>query len=48
VKVKLRTEAECYKLEPALVESGATFAVAALRHPATKEKSGEELEVRFS
>jgi uncharacterized protein DUF3891 len=48
VKVKLRAEADGYKLEPWLVESGATFAVAALRHPATKEKSGEELKVRFS
>jgi hypothetical protein len=48
VKVKLSAEAEVYKLEPALLESGEMFKVAALLHPATKEKSGEELEVRFS
>ncbi|HEX7289352.1 MAG TPA: DUF3891 family protein [Candidatus Angelobacter sp.] len=48
VRVKLRVEAEGYKLDPALVEAGSQFKVAALRHPATKEKSGEELTVRFS
>jgi uncharacterized protein DUF3891 len=48
VKLRLRVEAESYKLEPALVEAGSEFKVAALRHPATKEKSGEELSIRFS
>lgn len=43
VKVKLRAEAEGYKLEPALVEAGSQFQVAALRHPATKEMSGREI-----
>jgi hypothetical protein len=35
-----------YKLEPLLVEPS-RFSVAALRHPATKEVSGQELEVKF-
>ena len=47
VRAKLRAEAEGYKLGPVLVESGATFAVAALRHPPTKEKSGEEMKVQI-
>jgi uncharacterized protein DUF3891 len=48
MKLKLRLDAEAYKLEPALVEARSEFKVAALRHPATKEKSGEELSIRFS
>ena len=43
VRVKLGTEADGYRLEPALVESGATFSVAALRHPATKDTSGQQV-----
>ena len=48
MKLKLRIEPETYALEPALIESGTKFSVAALRHPAAKEKSGNELKFRFS
>jgi hypothetical protein len=34
-----------YKLEPPLVDPGSHFSVAALRHPVTKEKSGEPIEI---
>ena len=34
-----------YKLEPPLVDRGSQFSVAALRHPVTKEKSGEPIEI---
>jgi hypothetical protein len=47
VKVRLSVEAEGYRLEPSLIEPGTTFAVAALRHPATKEISGQPLEIRL-
>ncbi len=43
VKVKLMIEAGGYRLEPALISSGAEFSVAALRHPASKEVSGQEI-----
>lgn len=43
VRVRLRVEDDGYRLEPPLVESGATFSVAALRHPPTKEISGQEI-----
>jgi hypothetical protein len=42
---RLSLVGESYRLDPALVASGAPFAVARLRHPATKEKSGEEIKV---
>jgi hypothetical protein len=44
-KVRLTVEQQGYRLEPSLIEPGATFAVAALRHPVTKEASGQEIEV---
>jgi hypothetical protein len=42
---RLSLAEESYKLDPPLVQSGASFAVARLRHPATKEKSGEEIRI---
>jgi Protein of unknown function (DUF3891) len=47
LKARLTVEAEGYRLEPQVIESGAVFAVAALRHPTTKEVSGQEIEVRI-
>ena len=47
VKVRLTTQDNGYKLEPAVIEPGATFQVAALRHPASKEVSGREIEIRI-
>lgn len=38
---------ESYKLEPRVIEPGAEFRVAALRHPATKEESGREIKIRI-
>jgi hypothetical protein len=48
VKVRLICEPEGYRLDPALIESGTRFSVAALRHPATKEESGREIEFGIS
>jgi uncharacterized protein DUF3891 len=48
VKVKLHVEPDIYRLEPAVLERGTIFGVAALRHPAIKGNSGEELQFRFS
>jgi hypothetical protein len=42
--VRLTVDGESYKLEPQVIEP-AEFAVAALRHPATKEVSGREIEI---
>jgi len=47
VKARLTVANEVYKLDPPMIESGSKFAVAALRHPATKEASGRALQVRF-
>ena len=47
VRLKLSVEAEGYRCEPRLIEKGTQLSVAALRHPATKEKSGEEIVIRF-
>lgn len=46
-KVRLTADETSYKLEPQVIEPGAEFAVAALRHPAIKEESGREIEVRI-
>ena len=43
VKAGLVCEDEDYRLNPPLMESGTRFAVAALRHPATKGESGREI-----
>ncbi|HWF06402.1 MAG TPA: DUF3891 family protein [Candidatus Angelobacter sp.] len=48
VKARLTVEAESYQLEPALIDAGAEFAVAALRHPAVRGESGKEIEIRFA
>lgn len=47
LKVRLTVEAEGYRLEPRVIEPGAVFAVAALRHPTTKEISGQEITIRI-
>ncbi|MGH9566539.1 MAG: hypothetical protein ACRD4I_11175, partial [Candidatus Angelobacter sp.] len=47
MKARLTVERGDYRLEPALVESGPTFKIAVLRHPATKEASGREMEIRI-
>lgn len=46
-KVRLRVEGEGYSLDPQVIERGAKFAVAALLHPAKKEVSGREIEIRI-
>jgi Protein of unknown function (DUF3891) len=47
VKARLSVEAEGYRLQPALIDPGSAFTVAALRHPATREASGQEIEIRI-
>jgi hypothetical protein len=47
VQARLTVSQEGYKLQPTLIEPGATFAVASLRHPPTKEESGQEIAVRI-
>jgi hypothetical protein len=46
-KARLIVEADSYQLDPILIEPGTEFAVAALRHPATKEASGNEITIRI-
>jgi hypothetical protein len=46
-KLRLTVEAGGYKLDPSVIEPGAEFSVAALRHPPTKETSGREIDVRI-
>jgi hypothetical protein len=43
VTVRLKVEESGYQLDPPLIEHGAQFSVAALRHPATKEVSSQEM-----
>lgn len=45
VKVRLTMAQDGYRLDPPLIERGAKFKVAALRHPATKEISAQEIEI---
>ena len=45
--IRLTVEKEGYRLEPPLFGRGAQFFVAALRHPATKEVSGREIQVKI-
>lgn len=47
IKARLIVEAESYRLDPILIEPGTAFVVAALRHPATKEASGKQIEIRI-
>jgi Protein of unknown function (DUF3891) len=47
VSIRLTVEVAGYKLDPPLIEPGAQFVVAALRHPATKEISSQEIKIRI-
>jgi hypothetical protein len=47
IKARLTAEADSYRLDPILIEPGTAFNVAALRHPATKESSGKQIEIRI-
>lgn len=47
VKLRLTVEAESYRLAPQLIESGAKFKVAALRHPGVKGETGREIEIEI-
>ena len=47
IKARLTVEDKSYRLDPILIEPGTEFVVAALRHPATKEASGKEIEIRI-
>jgi len=47
IKARLIVEADIYRLDPILIEPGTAFVVAALRHPATKEASGKQIEIRI-
>ena len=47
LKIRLTVEEESYRLEPQVIEPGAEFAVAALRHPATKEETGREITIKI-
>jgi hypothetical protein len=44
-KFRLTAANDGYKLDPSLIEPGTTLKVAALRHPATKEVSSQEITV---
>jgi hypothetical protein len=46
-RLKLSVEAEGYRCDPEVIGKGARFSVAALRHPPTKEVSGQEIEVKI-
>ncbi|HET6842087.1 MAG TPA: DUF3891 family protein [Candidatus Angelobacter sp.] len=46
--VRVTVEESGYRLGPPLIAAGAEFSVAALRHPATKELSSQELLVRIA
>jgi hypothetical protein len=45
IKARLAVQPDSYTLDPILIEPGTEFAVAALRHPATKEVSGQEITI---
>jgi len=47
IKARITVKADSYRLDPILVEPGTEFGVAALRHPATKEASGKEIEIKI-
>ncbi|HZD96456.1 MAG TPA: DUF3891 family protein, partial [Candidatus Sulfotelmatobacter sp.] len=46
-RVRLTIEAGTYKLDPPVLETGAQFQVAALRHPAAAGASGQQLTIAF-
>ena len=47
VKVRLTGETDAYRLNPPIIEPGSKFAVAALRHPAKEEVSGQQIEIQI-
>lgn len=47
LRVRVTVSADGYHMAPALIEPGSQFKVAALRHPALRDKSGQEIEVRI-
>jgi hypothetical protein len=47
VRPRLKVEGAVYRLEPALVESGSQFSVAALRFPVIKGESSREIQVKI-
>jgi hypothetical protein len=47
MKARLTVELDSYRLDPILIEPGSKFVVAGLRHPAAKEASGKEIEIRI-
>ena len=47
-KVRLRVEGNNYRSEPALLTGTSQFSLAALRHPATKQVSGQEIVITLS
>jgi len=47
VKMKVSADTGSYRLDPQIVESGVTLRVAALRHPAQKGMTGQEIEARI-
>lgn len=46
-KFRLTVANDGYKFDPPLIEPGTTLKVAALRHPATREESSKEIEIRI-
>jgi hypothetical protein len=48
VKARLTVKGETYTLDPAVLEPGARFQVAALRHPLVAGVSGRQIEIMFS
>jgi hypothetical protein len=47
LRARVTVSADGYHLEPVLIEPGSQFKIAALRHPTTKERSGQEIEIRI-
>jgi hypothetical protein len=47
IKVRLTVKADSYSLDPILIEPGTKLSVAALLHPATKDASGKEIEIKI-
>ena len=47
VQLRVSQRGDHYRLDPTVLKSGAQFAVAALRYPATKQESSREIKVRI-
>ena len=45
LKIRLTAQGDSYKLDPQVIEPRSRYGVAALRHPATREVSGKEIEI---